>query len=68
MVEYGPVEIGGKTYICPVRSVSIAEGRTAIVQQKRIKGSSTPGAETILLNDVAFGDYHVFRSESRIVP
>ena len=23
-VEYGPVEIGGKTYICPVRSVSIS--------------------------------------------
>jgi hypothetical protein len=23
MVEYGPVEIGGKTYFCPVRSVSL---------------------------------------------
>lgn len=68
MVQYGPVEIGGKTYICPVRSVSVAEGRTAIVQQERIQGTSTSRAETILLNDVAFGNYHVFRSESRIVP
>jgi VWFA-related protein len=68
MVEYGPVEIGGKTYICPVRSVSVAVGRSAIVEQKQIKGSSTPGAETILLNDVGFGNYHVFRSESRILP
>ena len=68
MVQYGPVEIGGKTYICPVKSVSVAEGRTAIVRQERIQGTSTSRAETILLNDVAFGNYHVFRSESRIVP
>ena len=27
MIEYGPVEIGGKTYICPVRSVSISRGK-----------------------------------------
>ncbi len=26
MIEYGPVEIGGKTYFCPVRSVSIVRG------------------------------------------
>ncbi|HEY6489697.1 MAG: hypothetical protein WCC26_20960 [Terracidiphilus sp.] len=26
MVEYGPVEIGGQTYYCPVKSISIATG------------------------------------------
>ena len=24
MVEYGPVEIGGKTYICPLKSVALS--------------------------------------------
>ena len=28
MIEYGPVEIGGKTYICPLRSVSIMRARS----------------------------------------
>jgi hypothetical protein len=30
MIEYGPAEIGGKTYICPVRSVSISRGKSVI--------------------------------------
>jgi hypothetical protein len=28
MVEYGPEELGGKTYICPLRSVEISRGRS----------------------------------------
>ena len=31
MIEYGPVEIGGKTYFCPTRSVSIVRGRSVRV-------------------------------------
>ena len=65
MVEYGTVEIGGKTYTCPVRSVSISRG-------KSVAGSGGPGLESLRevtrLNDVVFSDYHVFRSEMRIVP
>jgi hypothetical protein len=30
MIEYGPVELGGKTYICPVRSISISRGRSVV--------------------------------------
>ena len=64
MVEYGAVEIGGKTYTCPVRSVSISRG-------KSVTGSG-PGLESLRevtrLNDVVFSDYHVFRTEMRIVP
>lgn len=30
IVTYGPVEIGGKTYILPVRSVSLSRGRTVV--------------------------------------
>ena len=29
MVEYGPVEIGGRTYTCPARSVIVSEARAA---------------------------------------
>jgi hypothetical protein len=58
MVEYGPVEIGGKTYTCPIRSVSISLNYDAFAR--------TP--ETNLLNDVTFADYHLFRPESRILP
>lgn len=65
MVEYGVVDIGGKGYTCPVRSVSISRG-------KSVAGGSGPGLERLRevtrLNDVVFSDYHVFRSEMRIVP
>jgi hypothetical protein len=65
MVEYGPVEIGGKTYTCPIRSVSIV--RCATKMQSDALGRSVPSEKATLLNDVKFGDYHVFRSESRIL-
>jgi hypothetical protein len=58
MVEYGPVEIGGKTYTCPIRSVSIC----------RFVYGFAAGPEVTLLNDVTFTDYHQFRAESRILP
>lgn len=60
LVEYGPVVIGGQSYICPVRGVALARFvrgnplATAIIWQ-------------IQLNDVAFVDYHLFHSESRIL-
>jgi hypothetical protein len=51
VVEYGPGELGGKSYICPLRGIALSQG----MQQK-------------WLNDVAFSDYHVFRSEMRVLP
>jgi len=56
MVEYASVEIGGKNYICPVKSVSMWVASGAISD-----------AHQILLNDVDFAQYHLFRSESRIL-
>jgi hypothetical protein len=58
MVEYGSVEIGGKTYTCPIRSVSIC----------RFLARFPEGPEVTLLNDMSFTDYHQFRAESRILP
>lgn len=58
-VDYGPVEIAGKTYLCPVRSIALSRG-----------WSNQGGAPELhtFLNDVAFTRYHVFRTEMRIVP
>jgi hypothetical protein len=60
MLEYGSVAIGGRTYTCPVRGVSMSRGSYWEARNKT-------GA-FILLGDVVFTDYHVFRSESRILP
>ncbi len=67
MIEYGPVEIGGKTYFCPIRSVSIVRGRDVGVIREWDESFRTWGPYGTMLNDVSFGDYHMFRSESRML-
>jgi VWFA-related protein len=67
-VEYGPVELGGRTYICPVNSVSISVAQT-LKQVQEPDGRSWPtmGPPQVLLNHVVFDQYHLFRSESRVL-
>lgn len=65
MVEYGPVQIGGKNYICPLRSVSISRGPSSLSFDRA--GKQILGPPATMLNDVTFSDYHVFRSQARIV-
>lgn len=62
MVEYGPVVLGDRTYICPLRSVSLA--------REPLAGESETGAPMLrtFMNDVAFSSYHLFRAEARILP
>jgi len=67
MVEYGPVEIGSKTYICPVRSVSYSQGRAVMLVRTLTGMGDALGPPITRLNDVAFGNYHVFRTEMRIL-
>jgi VWFA-related protein len=67
MIEYGSVEIGGKTYICPVRSVSISRGRSVIPLTEWDESFRTYGPYTTMLNDVAFEQYHMFRAKSRML-
>jgi hypothetical protein len=71
MVEYGPVDIGDKTYICPVcpvRSVSLWRGRSVIPLRDSNGKLGTFGPYVTALNDMTFDHYQVFRSESRILP
>jgi len=68
LMNYGPVEIGGSTYICPLNSVALT-----LVHEVRV--NSNPYAEDqqqlgplqTLVNDVVFRNYHLFRAEMRII-
>ena len=75
MIEYGPVEIGGKSYICPVRSVSISRGRsvtllseTLMDRQKWSESFRTYGPYATMLNYITFDSFHMFRADSQMLP
>jgi VWFA-related protein len=76
-VEYGPVEIGGNTYICPAKSVSIlvsppidrygfvtASNDGSFIDKE---GQTAPESVQIWLNDAVFENYHVFHADTRLV-
>ena len=66
IVEYGSVEIGGNSYICPVKSVSVLQAHTT--QNKGAYSMSNyKGPVKTYLNDVIFDQYRRFGSEMRIV-
>ena len=75
LVEYSPVEIGGKTYVCPVKSVSIslAPALPSNAFEIQLYRNTLVGSQTsrermqTLLNDVAFTHYHVFRGDAHVV-
>jgi len=68
LVNYGPVEIGGSTYICPLRSVALTLAR-------EVRTNSNPSSDyqeqygplQTHVNDVVFRNYHLFRAEMRIL-
>ena len=59
-VQYGPVEIGGSSYICPVHSIAISLTKS----HARADMSDT---EILRINEVNFTDYHRFGSTTRII-
>jgi hypothetical protein len=76
VVEYGPVDIGGKTYICPVKSVSISRGRSVTVLSETLNARArnqwresfrTYGPYATMMNDVTFDSFHLFHAESRML-
>jgi len=68
MVEYGPEELGGHTFICPKRSVSISRGRSERVLNEWGMVFSLYGYFETMINDVTFGGYHKYGGEARILP
>jgi len=66
MVEYGPVSIGGQTYICAKRSVAFSQALSPIFLHGEV-GRAAPAPLQRLLNDISFEQYHMFRSDVRIL-
>jgi hypothetical protein len=71
MVQYSTVEIGGRNYICPVKSVSISTAlsmRPIAMYGGGLVRNAIYDLNTTAINDVVFDKYHMFRSEMRILP
>jgi hypothetical protein len=68
VVDYGVVEIGGKEYTCPVRSLAMSVAQSVQVDPvyhyalaNQIQPLKTA------MNETTFTDYHVFRADARII-
>ena len=58
-VQYGSVEIGGRSYICPIRSVASSLIRFP---------ESTPARTLLCLNEATFTNYYRFGASVRVLP
>jgi VWFA-related protein len=68
MIEYGPVEIGGRKYVCPQRSVVIMRARTVRTVIFWGQKFDIYAPYETLLNDIVYTDYHKFGAEARMLP
>jgi hypothetical protein len=57
-VEYAPVEIGDRAYICPMHSVAFSKVPVAGTTPNAPSGTVTVQTQ---MNDVVFSQYHLFR-------
>jgi hypothetical protein len=64
VVEYGPVTIGDRLYICPIRSEALSK----LTESSTEADGVAHVRYLTYLNDVSFTDYHVFRAEVRVLP
>lgn len=67
LVEYGPVEIGGSTHICLLRSIAIARVRKIFDMEEWGEGFTVYGPFENMLDDLAFERYHMFHGEARVL-
>jgi VWFA-related protein len=68
LVDYGSIEIGGKNYICPIRSISTTAAQMVQVDPKyKFALANQIQPVKTSLNDVAFNNYHMFRADMRVL-
>ena len=70
VIEYGPVDIGGQTYICPIRSLafSVEEVSTCFRELKdQALVHNRTLVQPLLLNRTTFSDYHRLGSTHKII-
>ncbi len=63
LVEYGPVAIGERTYVCPVHGVALSRMPAVASDSGELQAASLQTQ----VNDVSFKDYHLFRGDARIL-
>jgi len=68
MVAYGPVTIGGHTYILPQPSVTLWRGRVMAVLQNWNLSFRTSGPEETSMEVFTFDRYRMFRASVRMLP
>lgn len=67
LVEYGPVEIGGSTHICLLRSITILRERKIFYLAEWGEDFTVYGPFETILDDVAYEKYHMFRGQARVL-
>jgi hypothetical protein len=74
LAEYGPVELGGREYMLPTKSVSISVAPVPVqvqegscVDRACLHGLFVHPKDTVV-SDTIYNSYHVFRGETRILP
>jgi hypothetical protein len=65
-IEYAATEIGGRSYICPVRSVTMLQAHNA-EQKDAISHADYKGPVKTFLNDVRFSNYRRFGTETKVL-
>lgn len=68
MVEYTPVMIGGTTYFCPTRSVTVSRQRTTMDIHEWSESFKVYAPFETVLSDMAYQKFHLFHSVSRLLP
>ena len=66
MVQYAPVQIGGRNFICPVRSLAL-DLASAGVTASLFGNSGLADVPREWLNVASYSDYHRFASTTRIL-
>jgi hypothetical protein len=66
MVEYGPVELGGRTYICPLKGIALSLA-SEVPLSLGAREEDFPPLQTSL-NDVVFEQYHLYHADSHVLP
>ena len=68
VVEYVPIEQGGRTFICPSRSVSISRQRRTRQIVEWGESFEVYAPFETLLNEMSFEKFHIFGSTTKILP
>ncbi len=75
LVDYAPVEIGGKEFYCPIKGVAVSKVHRQITGMADSQGTGgkqstweETGPQQLRVNDMRFDNFHLFRADVEILP